>query len=108
VLAPDSRKDALARRLFASATETGAESLAAQVGSLEAGREADFFTVDLDDPSVAGAGEALLSHVVFSLERTAIREVAVGGEFVIRAGRHALEEEIIRQFAGVQREVWGA
>ena len=108
VLAPGSSKDALARRLFASATETGAESLAGSVGSLEVGREADFFTVDLDDPSVAGAGDALLNHVVFSLERTAVRDVAVGGEFVVRDGHHALEEEIIRQFAGVQREVWGA
>jgi len=52
VLAPGSSKDALARRLFASATETGAESLAGSVGSLEVGRGADFFTVDLDDPSL--------------------------------------------------------
>ena len=108
VLAPGSSKDALARRLFASATETGAESLAGPVGSLEVGRGADFFTVDLDDPSVAGAGDALLNHVVFSLERTAVRDVAVGGEFVVRDGHHALEEEIIGQFAGVQRDVWGA
>jgi formimidoylglutamate deiminase len=108
VLAPDSSKDALARRLFENATATGARSLQGPVGSLEVGREADFFTVDLDDPSVAGAGDALLNHVVFSLERTAVREVAVGGEFVIRDGRHALEEEIISQFAAVQRNVWGA
>jgi formimidoylglutamate deiminase len=108
VLAPDSSKEALARRLFASATEMGAESLAGPVGSLEVGRAADFFTVDLDDPSVAGAGDSLLNHVVFSLERAAVREVAVGGEFVIRDGRHAFEEEIIRQFAAVQRNVWGA
>ena len=108
VLAPGSGKDTLAGRLFASATETGAESLAGPVGSLEVGRGADFFTVDLDDPSVAGAGDALLNHVVFSLERTAVRDVAVGGEFVVRDGHHALEEEIIGQFAGVQRDVWGA
>jgi formimidoylglutamate deiminase len=108
VLAPGSSKDALARRLFASATETGAESLAGSVGSLEVGRGADFFTVDLDDPSLAGSGDALLNHVVFSLERTAVRDVAVGGEFVVRDGHHALQEEIIRQFAGVQRDIWGA
>ncbi len=113
VLAGGSSKDALARRLFASATETGAASLAGPAGSmggsLEVGRPADFFTVDLDDPSVAGAGsDALLNHVVFSLERTAVREVAVGGEFVVRDGQHALSEEIIREFAVVQRNLWGA
>ncbi len=107
VLAPGSDYDALAKRLFACATETGAQSLGAPVGSLDVGRAADFFTVDLNDPSVAGAGDALLNHIVISLERTAIREVAVGGEFLIREGRHALQEEIIREFADVQREVWG-
>jgi formimidoylglutamate deiminase len=108
VLAPGSSHAALAKRLFQSATETGAQSLGAPVGILEAGREADFFTVALDDPSVAGAGDALLNQIVFSLERTAIREVVVGGELVIREGRHALQEEIIREFAEVQRDVWGA
>jgi cytosine/adenosine deaminase-related metal-dependent hydrolase len=49
-----------------------------------------------------------LNHVVFSLERTAVREVAVGGEFVVRDGRHPLSEEIVRKFAVVQRNVWGA
>jgi formimidoylglutamate deiminase len=112
VLAPGPSQDSLAQRLFRSATETGAASLAGPVGSvggsLEVGREADFFTVDLDDPSVAGAGcAALLNHVVFSLERTAVREVAVGGEFVVRDGRHARTEEIIREFAAVQRNLWG-
>lgn len=113
VLAPGLSKDSLAQRLFRSATETGAASLAGPVGSaggsLEVGRPADFFTVDLDDPSVAGAGSgALLNHVVFSLERTAVREVAIGGEFVVREGRHARAEEIIREFAAVQRNLWGA
>jgi formimidoylglutamate deiminase len=109
VLAPSTDSDALAKRLFACATETGAASLGAPGGRLEVGQPADFFTVDLDDPSVAGAGkDALLSHVVFSLERTAIRDVAVGGEFVIRDGRHALAEDIIREFGDVQRSLWGA
>lgn len=107
VLPPGSDHDALARRLFESSTKTGAQSLRAPAGILEAGREADFFTVDLNDPSVAGAGDALLNHLVFSLERTAIKEVVVGGEFVIREGRHPLQDEIIREFANVQREVWG-
>src|SRR5216684_390972 len=72
VLPADHASDSLARRLFASATETGAASLGAPSGSLEVTRQADFFTVDLDDPSLAGAGpNSLLNHIVFSLERTA-------------------------------------
>jgi cytosine/adenosine deaminase-related metal-dependent hydrolase len=71
------------------------------------GRAADFFTVDLNDCSVAGADrESLLGHVVFSLERTAVRDVAVGGELVVRDSRHRLEEEIVREFGDVQRRLW--
>ncbi|HEX4594861.1 MAG TPA: formimidoylglutamate deiminase [Bryobacteraceae bacterium] len=109
VLATDSARDGLAKRLFDCATETGAQSLAAPGGKLEIGRAADFFTVDLSDPSIAGArGSSLLNHIVFSLERTAIRDVAVGGEFVIRDGRHRLQDEIVRNFDGVQKTLWGS
>jgi formimidoylglutamate deiminase len=94
-------------RLFQSATESGARSLGSPGGSLEVGRAADFFTIDLNDCSVAGADRgSLLAHVVFSLERTAVRDVCVAGELVVRDGRHRLQEEIIREFGEVQRKLW--
>ena len=66
VLAPPSGRGALAQRLFESATETGAAALGTPVGTLEIGKAADFFTVDLNDPSLAGADPAsLLNHIVF-------------------------------------------
>jgi formimidoylglutamate deiminase len=107
VLAPDVSTDGLAKRLFESATESGARSLRADGGTLEVGRSADFFTVDLNDCSVAGADrETLLGHVVFSLERTAVRDVCVGGKMVVRDGRHPLQEEVVREFGEVQRTLW--
>jgi formimidoylglutamate deiminase len=94
-------------RLFESATESGARSLGSPGGSLEIGRAADFFTIDLNDCSVAGANpESLLAHVVFSLERTAVRDVCVGGEVIVRDGKHPLQEEIVREFSEVQRKLW--
>lgn len=99
--------DDLAARLFRDATETGAASLGSPGGRLEAGRAADFFTVNLNDPSLAGADAAsLLDHVVFSLERTAVRDVAVAGKCIVREGRHPLQQEIIAEFAKVQRSLW--
>jgi formimidoylglutamate deiminase len=93
-----------ARRLFESATESGARSLQSAGGKLAAGRAADFLTVDLEDPSIAGAPrDTLLDNIVFSLERTAIRDVAVSGELIVRDGRHRLQEEITREFAKAQR-----
>ncbi|HEY6341561.1 MAG TPA: formimidoylglutamate deiminase [Bryobacteraceae bacterium] len=107
VLAPDAERESLSRRLFDSATRVGAESLGAPAGSLEPGLAADFLTVDLDDLSIAGADAgSLLSHIVFSLERTAIRQVCVGGEPVIQDGRHPLQEEIVREFRETQQKLW--
>ena len=109
VLTQETGVDALATRLFDSATRVGAESVGAPAGALEPGRLADFFAVDLNEPSIAGAGEeALLSNIVFSAERTAIREVFVGGRPVVEEGRHPLQDEIVAQFVEVQRKLWGA
>jgi len=100
-------RDSLASRLFASATDTGAVSLGAPGGCLEVDRQADFFTVDLDDPSIAGAEpESLLNHIVFSLERTAIRDVCIGGELAISDGRHPLQGDIVAKFGALQKSLW--
>jgi formimidoylglutamate deiminase len=109
VLAPDPSPGSLARRLFTNCTETGAHSLGSSSGALAPGRPADFFTIDLDDLSLAGADEqSLLTHIVFSAERTAIRDVFVAGKPLIEEGRHPLQPEIVEQFAAVQRKLWGS
>ena len=86
VLAPvdDESSSALARRLFECATVRGAESIGFGGGKLEPGAPADFFTVDLNDLSIAGCEvEDLLANIVFSLARTAIRDVVVGGRQIV-------------------------
>jgi formimidoylglutamate deiminase len=100
---------ALAARLFECATASGARSIGAHAGSFESGRAADFFTVDLDDPSIAGAStEDLLPAIVFSLSRAAVRETAVGGRLVVDSGRHPAQEEIVTRFTSLQRRLWGS
>jgi formimidoylglutamate deiminase len=107
ILANEVGRDTLAKRLFACATQAGARSLSMAGGSLEVGRPADFFTIALDDPSIASADpEALLSQIVFSAERTAVRDVAVGGKFIIREGRHPMGGEIVQEFTRMERELW--
>jgi formimidoylglutamate deiminase len=91
VLAPadDATSSALARRLFDCATINGAASIGFDGGKLEAGAPADFFTVDLDDLSIAEcAVEDLLANIVFSLSRTAVREVVVAGKQIVSYGLH--------------------
>lgn len=96
-----------ATALFHAATVAGARSLGATGGALEVGRPADFFTVGLHDPSVAGAdATSLLATVVFGLERRAIREVWIGGRQRLAAGRHAVHGPIVGRFADGQRKLW--
>jgi formimidoylglutamate deiminase len=107
VLAPDENPESLARCLFLCATEIGARSIGAPGGSLAPGKPADFFTVDLNDFSIAGARPStLLSHLIFSAERTAISEVYVGGKPVIRNGRHELADQIVERFSKLQARLW--
>jgi len=103
VLAPenDASSSALARRLFECATINGAKSIGFHGGGkLEPGAPADFFTVDLDDPSIAGASpDDLLANIVFSLSRTAVRDVVVAGKQIIENGKHPAQEAIIESFS---------
>jgi len=104
---PDGRVSAIARRLFDCATINGARSLGAPGGALEVGMPADFFTVDLDDPSIAGASkDDLLASIVFTLSRAAVREVVVGGKPIVSEGQHLIQEEVVERFNQLQKNLW--
>lgn len=105
---PGGQASALAARLFDCATVNGAASINSPGGTLEPGHSADFFTVDLNDPSIAGASsDDLLSAIVFSLSRTAVKDVVVGGRRIVEEGRHAQQEEIVEKFKALQKKLWG-
>jgi formimidoylglutamate deiminase len=62
-------------------------SLGLPGGTLAPGEPADFLSVDLEDPSVAGASSGdLLPVVVFSASRAAVRDVVVGGVAIVTDG----------------------
>jgi formimidoylglutamate deiminase len=103
----DTRETALASRLWRSATESGARSLALEVGVIRPGALADFFTIDLDDVSIADAEDhSLLSSIVFSLERTAIRDSWMGGRRIMSDRHHPLAAEVVGRFQKLQRRLW--
>jgi formimidoylglutamate deiminase len=97
----------LATRLFDCATANGARALALPGEGFAPGSFADFFTIDLNDASIAGhSGEDLLPIIVFSLNRSAIRDVVVNGRFILRDQRHALQDEIISRYKEIHQKVW--
>jgi formimidoylglutamate deiminase len=99
--------ETLASRLFNCATLHGAHALNLPGGGLTPGSYADFFTIDLNDMSIAGhSAEDLLPIVVFALNRSAIRDVVVNGLFILRDQKHVLEDEIISRYKETHRKVW--
>jgi len=105
---PGLNSQRLAARLFECATVNGARSIGGPAGALETDMPADFFTVDLDDPSIAGASPAnLLASIVFASSRSAVREVVVGGKPIVSEGRHLNQEEIVERFNTLQKKLWG-
>jgi formimidoylglutamate deiminase len=97
----------LAQRLFGYATAGGAQALGFDSGVIAAGRPADFFTIDLNDPSITGNSPGdLLAQIVFGLSRTAIQDVFVGGTPILINGRHKLQQEIVNLYQSVYQKVW--
>ena len=75
--------------LLDAATAQGMAALGWEAGSLRPGSLADFLTLELASPRLAGAGLAdLLARVVFGAGAADVRSVVVAGEEVVRDGRH--------------------
>lgn len=89
----------LGERLFHIASKGGARSLGLPEALLLPGAPADFFTVDLEHPSLVGTPpEALVPAVVFGAEKAAIQDVFVQGRPVIRDGEHPQARAISQAF----------
>lgn len=81
-----------ATALMRIGTEGGARALRVDAGRIEGGALADFFTVDLTHPIVAGwADSTLAAMLVFSAPPQVVADVWVGGARRITDGRHALD-----------------
>lgn len=103
----DAGPDRLAARLIECASASGARALGLESGRIAPGLRADLIGVDLDDPSIAGANDStLLPSAVFSLERTAIREVWSEGRQIVAEGRHPDQERIVREFEEAMLALW--
>ncbi len=81
--------------LWRRAAEGGAQALGFSTGRIEVGGRADLLVLDADCPTLAGlAGDALLDGAIFAGNLNPVRDVMVGGRWVVREGRHARETEI--------------
>jgi formiminoglutamate deiminase len=96
-----------AAALLSAATVGGARSLGwPEAGRLEAGALADLAVVDLGGPRMAGAApDHLVEAAVFAAAPADVRDVMVGGRWVVRDGEHTRLRVGERLTAGIA-EVW--
>jgi formimidoylglutamate deiminase len=99
--------DGLARRLLDAATAAGTRSLGLPGGTLAPGAPADFFTVDLEHPALVGSSpESLVPALVLGGAPGAVRDVAVGGQWIVRDGQHRLQRESGEAFRRLAQRVF--
>lgn len=85
--------------LWRAALAGGAQALARPIGAIEAGRRGDLLVLDADAPTLYGRrGDALMDSLIFASTPPVVRDVMVGGKWVVREGRHRAEERIAAAF----------
>lgn len=96
------------RTLYDAALDGGAQALGQPIGALEVGKRADWLVLDGNDPYLATAsGDGILNRWLFAGGDRQVRDVLVNGQWVVRDGRHAGEEESNRAFIQVLRDLLG-
>ncbi len=95
---------AIGAALYGGALAGGARALGRPVGRLAPGCRADLLVLDPQTPALVGlSGDTLLDALVFAGNRNPVRDVAVGGRWVVREGHHRAEAAALRGFAAARR-----
>jgi formimidoylglutamate deiminase len=95
-------------RLWREAAQSGARALGQPVGSIAVGCRADWLVLDAEHPAMAGATtDAALDRLLFAGADKAIRDVLVGGQWVIRNRRHSAEERLRADFGRIMNNLSG-
>ncbi|HEX8479949.1 MAG TPA: formimidoylglutamate deiminase [Telluria sp.] len=85
--------------LWQGALEGGALACGRHVGALAAGKRADMLVLDSEHPSLAGVAAAdVLNTFVFCGNDNLVRDVLVGGRWVVRGQRHVAQEAIAQRY----------
>ena len=85
--------------LWQAALAGGAQALGQKVGALKPGYRADLVVLRDDLPALWGKrGSQFLDAAIFAGNANPVRDVAVGGRFVVREGKHEREEAVLAAY----------
>jgi formimidoylglutamate deiminase len=92
-LAVSKISDSVGTTLWLEAAAGGAQALGRRMGAIAPGLRADFVVLDGEHPDLsARGGDAIANALVFSGSSDLVRDVMVGGRWVVQQKHHAAEE----------------
>jgi formimidoylglutamate deiminase len=105
-LLADDQTPSVGEKLLRSAAVGGARALAINTGRIEEGARADLVVLDDQHASLYGkAGSELLDSWVFACNSTPVKDVMVAGQWLVRDGVHAQEEDVAQRFRGAMDDL---
>ncbi len=92
--------------LLRAALAGGAQAMGRPVGAIAPGCRADLVVLDQEHPILAErTGDAMVDAWIFSGNDRVVRDVVVGGRWVVREGHHAHEEQARADFTRALRRL---
>ena len=92
--------------LYVAAARGGAQATAVAAGAIAPGCRADLVVLDPADPALAEQGvDTLLDAAIFGPCRKPVRDVMVGGRWVVRDGHHADEDAVLARYRSTIAEL---
>ncbi|MEX1206770.1 MAG: formimidoylglutamate deiminase [Dongiaceae bacterium] len=92
--------------LYRAALAGGARALGRPIGRLAAGCRADLVVLDAERPTLVGkAGDALLDALVFAGNDNPVRDVMVGGRWLVEEGHHVAEHAVLARYRAALAEL---
>jgi formimidoylglutamate deiminase len=86
-------------RLWRDAAVNGAQAIGQPVGAIAVGRRADWLVMDASHPALAGAAaDTALDRLLFAGADKSIRDVMVGGRWVVKDRQHDADDQIRESF----------
>jgi len=92
--------------LWQGALAGGAQAAGRRVGLLEAGRRADLLVLDNRHPNLDGSDPGdVLGRFLFCGNDNLVRDVLVGGRWVVRGGRHPDQDAIAARYKAALQQL---
>lgn len=89
----------LGTSLWTAAARGGGQASGQPAGAIAVGMRADLVVLDLRDPSLADQScDDVLDAAIFGPSRHPVRDVMVGGRFIVRDGHHADEDAVLARY----------